>query len=126
MTIERMNYRCRECADCRLGERCRKNPKAKQGRRVTRDGYEAFRRRHNERMRQGDAQERYKRRQHFGETPFAVIKAALDPRRFLLRGIEGVRQEWLWGCTAFNLKKLVSLWGGLRAQLNETSTPAVL
>jgi len=125
VTIERMNYRCHECADCRLGERCRKNPQAKQGRRVTRDGYEAHRRRHNERMREGDAQERYKRRQHYGETPFAVMKAALDLRRFLLRGIEGVQQEWLWGCTAFNLKKLVSLWGALCATSNETTAIAI-
>ena len=71
---------------------------------------------------QEEAKERYKRRLHFGETPFAVLKAALDLRRFLLRGIEGVQQEWLWGCTAVNLKKLMSLWGGVRAQLTETAT----
>jgi hypothetical protein len=75
-----------------------------------RDGYEAFRRRHHERMRQNDAEARYKRRLHFGETPFAVLKAAPDLRRFSLRGIQGVQQEWLWGCTAFNLKKLMGVW----------------
>ena len=123
-TIEQVNYRGRECAGCRLAERCRKNPEARQGRKVTRDGYEAVRRRHSERMRQSDAKERYKRRLHYGETPFAVLKAALDLRRFLLRGIEGVQQEWLWGCTAFNLKKLMSLWGALRAELNETAKAA--
>ncbi|TWU37741.1 hypothetical protein Q31b_45300 [Novipirellula aureliae] len=32
----------------------------------------------------------YRRRRHFGETPFAVIKVMFDLRRFLLRGIEGV------------------------------------
>lgn len=111
VTIEQVNYRCRECAGCPMGERCRPNPEARQGRKVTRDGYEADRRRHNERMQTTDAQERYKRRLHFGETPFAVLKTALDLRRFQLRGIAGVQQEWLWGCTAFNLKKLVSLWG---------------
>jgi hypothetical protein len=26
-----------------------------------------------------------------------VLKAALNLRRFLLRGISGVQQEWLWG-----------------------------
>ena len=119
LTIEQVNYRCRECAGCRLAERCRKNPDARQGRKVTRDGYEEVRRRHSERMQEADAKERYKRRLHYGETPFAVLKTTLDLRRFLLRGIEGVRQEWLWGCTAFNLKKLMSLWGALRAQLNE-------
>jgi transposase len=115
-TIEQINYRCRACAGCPLGERCRKNPQARMGRKVTRDGFEAVRRRHSERMQQEDAKERYKRRQHFGETPFAVLKTALDLRRFLLRGIEGVQQEWLWGCTAFNLKKLVGIVGAVRAE----------
>ena len=91
---------------------------------MSRDGYEAVRRRHSERMQQEDAKERYKRRLHYGETPFAVLMAALDLRRFLLRGIEGVQQEWLWGCTAFNLKKLMNLWGALRANLNGTATAA--
>ena len=122
MVIEQVNYRCGDCAGCSLAKRCRKNPESKRGRKVTRDGYEEFRRRHNERMQEDDAKERYKRRLHYGETPFAVLKVAFDLRRFLLRGIEGVQQEWLWGCTAFNLKKLMSLWGGLRAQLTETAT----
>jgi hypothetical protein len=120
MTIERMNYRCRECDGCPLMARCRTNVKANRGRRVTRDGYEEIRRRHSDRMQEEDVKERYKRRLHFGETPFAVLKAALDLRRFLLRGHAGVQQEWLWGCTAFNLKKFISLWQGLRAQFSET------
>jgi len=68
-------------------------------------------------MQQESAKQRYKRRQHYGETPFAVLKAAMSLRRFLLRGAESVRQEWLWGCTAFNLKKLMGLWNALRAHL---------
>ncbi len=125
MTSERTAYRCRECVGCPLGHRCRKDPKSRHGRRVTRDGYEAIRHRHAKRMQQEDAQERYKRRLHFGETPFAVLKAALGLRRFLLRGIEGVQQEWLWGCTAFNLKKLMHLWRELRAELSETAAAAI-
>ena len=121
MTIVQINYRCPACAGCLLAERCRKNPQAKKGRKVTRDGYEEVRRRHSERMQEEDAKERYKRRQHYGETPFAVLKAALDLRRFLLRGIEGVQQEWLWGCTAFNAKKLMGILGAMRADANATA-----
>ncbi|MEZ6112528.1 MAG: transposase [Pirellulaceae bacterium] len=51
-------------------------------------------RRHRQRMKTEASQTAYSRRQHFGETPFAVIKACLDLRSFLLRGIEGVGQEW--------------------------------
>ncbi len=108
-TVEVVNYRCRECAGCPFAERCRQNPASPQGRKLSRDRFEAARRRHNERMRKPDAKERYHRRLHYGETQFAVIKNMMGLRRFLLRGIEGVRQEWLWGCTAFNLKKLMSL-----------------
>lgn len=44
-------------------------------------------------MRQDEAITRYKRRQHYGETPFAVLKVVLDVRRFLLRGIAGVSKN---------------------------------
>ncbi len=114
--IARVNYRGRECAGCRLGSRCRVNPDGRLGRKLSHDVYADVRRRHSERMAQASAKERYKRRQHFGETPFAVLKATLDLRRFLLRGIKGVQQEWLWGCLAFNTKKLISQWIALRAQ----------
>ena len=64
------------------------------------------------------------RRQHIAETPFAVIKACFDMRRFLLRGIEGVGQEWQWASAAFNLKKLLGNWSPLRVTLAEQQNPA--
>ena len=90
------------------------NPQAKKGRKITHDLHEGARRRHRQRMAVTENKERYKRRQHFGETPFAVIKAAFDLRRFLLRGLRAVQTEWLWACTAFNLKKLIHLWASVR------------
>ena len=51
------------------------------------------------------------------ETPFAIIKSILGVRRFLLRGLEKVRTEWLWMCTAFNMRKLLAYMAGLRAEL---------
>jgi hypothetical protein len=118
-TVELVVYLCDDCTGCQLAARCRKNSDAKCGRRVKHDGFEAVRLRHSEQMRQEESRSRYMRRLHFGEAPFAVLKAALDLRRFLPRGIEGVQQEWLWGCTAFNLRKLISLWGEVRAKLSE-------
>jgi transposase len=58
----------------------------------------------------------YNRRMHIGETPFAIIKSILDVRRFLLRGLEKVRTEWRWVCTAYNLKKLIAALAVLRAE----------
>ena len=114
--IERRVYASHDCAGCPLASLCRKDPKAIKGREITHDIHEAARRRHRERMRTPEAKAAYARRQHIGETPFAVMKTSFDMRRFLLRGIEGVGLEWLWCSTAFNLKKLASMWGKLRAQ----------
>ena len=67
-------------------------------------------------MRQADVRQRYSRRLHFGETPFAVLKAALDLRRFLLRSHLGVQQEWRGGSSAYHLKKRIRRWVGLRTR----------
>ena len=106
--VQRKVYTCHDCKGCPLAQRCRKNPGSKRGREVMHDEHEGARRRQRERMKTQVAKEAYSRRQHFGETPFSVIKACFDMRRFLLRGIEGVGQEWRWATTAFNLKKLMS------------------
>jgi hypothetical protein len=45
------------------------------------------------------------------------IKAVLGVRQFLLRGLEKVRTEWLWVCTAYNITRLLAAVGKLRAVL---------
>lgn len=119
--VERKVYTCHHCAGCALADLCRKSPEAKRGREVMHDEHEGARRRQRERMKTDKAKEAYSRRQHIGELPFAVIKTRFDMRRFLLRGIEGVGQEWRWATTGFNLLKMMSHWRKLRAQLT-TST----
>jgi hypothetical protein len=49
----------------------------------------------------------YNQRPRIAETTFGFIKAMMGIRQFLLRGLEKVKTEWLWSCTAFNLGKLV-------------------
>lgn len=122
--VQRKVYTCHDCAGCPLADRCRKNPHSKRGREVMHDEHEDARRRHRERMKTAEAKEAYSRRQHIGETPFAVIKVDFDMRRFLLRGIEGVGQEWRWASTAFNLKKLIGRWGSLRDELSKPQVQA--
>ena len=114
--VERHVYTCYDCQGCSLAELCRKNPDSKRGREVMDDAHEGARRRHRQRMKTAEAQAHYSHRCHIGEQPFAVIKCMFDMRRFLLRGIEGVGQEWLWASTAFNLKKLLKHWPSLRDQ----------
>lgn len=122
---EKKVYTCFDCVGCPLAPQCiRKSDQA--GRELIDDAYESERRRQRRKMETKEAQEAYARRQHFGETPFAVIKVMFDMRTFLLRGIEGVGQEWRWASSAFNLKKLMGVWQAVRAELDQKTKTAVV
>ena len=93
---------------------------------VSRDEYEEDRERLAAKMSSDEAQAVYRRRLHIAETPFAVIKCIMNLRQFLLRGLENVKTEWSWACTAFNLKKLAREIARLRAHFrNLQETVAV-
>jgi transposase len=111
-------YACKGCEGCPLSGECL-DPKAKRGRTVGRDAHEPARERMFAKMQTEKGKKTYHRRMHIGETPFAVIKGILEVRRFLLRGLEKVRTEWRWVCTAYNLKKLIAALAALRAEGGE-------
>ena len=121
--VEMRVYRCKSCEGCALAEACRE-PKAKRGRSISRDQYEPLRERMHERMKSPQGKATYARRMHAAETPFGHIKWAMGVRQFLLRGLEKVRIEWLWVCTAYNLKKLLAVIGKLRAGLASEAAEA--
>ncbi|HUU83741.1 MAG TPA: transposase [Phycisphaerae bacterium] len=100
-------YRSESCAGCRLAGECL----AGKGNRrtVMHDQHEAARRKVAARLKTESGRAAYARRAHLAETPNAVIKEVMGLRRFLLRGLEKVRTEWLWACTAFNIRKLIRL-----------------
>lgn len=102
-------YVCKGCHGCPLADLCRKNTQSQKGREVMRDIYDPHRDKHRKKMQTQEAKDANARRSHYGETQFAIIKGLIGIRRFLLRGIDGVNQEWLWGATAFNLQKLVGI-----------------
>ena len=106
---ERRRYKASadDCAECPLRDVCL-HGKAKQ-RTISREQYESHRTAHAKKMSTDEAQKKYARRRHPGERPFAVIKHQFGARRFLLRGIEQVQQEWLWLSSAFNLHRLFGL-----------------
>ncbi len=108
-------FACKGCANCPLAPECL-DPKAKHGRTISRDGHEPARTRMHAKMQTEAGRTTYNRRMHIGETPFAIIKGIMEVRRFLLRGLEKVRTEWCWVCTAYNLKKLITMIAALRAQ----------
>ena len=117
-------YRGTACAGCPLADRC-VSDKSHGGRTITRDDFAADRERHAAKMRTPEARTRYARRFHAGETPFGWLKHVLGLRQFLLRGLEKVRTEWLWACTAHNLSKLIREVGRLRAKFAELAADEV-
>ena len=111
--IRQKVYRCESCDGCPLAENCLSKPPSP--RTLRRDVHQESIERVAKRMETEDAKERYKRRSWIAETPFAFIKHIMGIRQFLLRGLENVRTEWRWICTAYNLDKLVRLIAAARS-----------
>ena len=118
-------YRCKNCENCPLSTACR-SPKARRGRQIYRDPYEPLREEMAARMETAEGRATYAHRMHGAETPFAHIKQVMGVRQFLLRGLENVRTEWRWVCTAYNLTKLLRAVATLRAHLAQGTARAVV
>jgi hypothetical protein len=102
------SYTCPGKTDCPLANEC---VKGKAGhRKITRDSHQHLRDKVGRRTAGEAGMKIYKKRAPAVEGVFGVIKHAMGVRRFLLRGLEKVRTEWTWVCTAFNLKKLLRIW----------------
>ncbi len=98
------------CEACPLLAICAQNKE--KSRTINREQHESLREEHATKMATDAAKGKYSRRRHPGERPFAVIKQKFGARRFLLRGLEQVKQEWQWMTTAFNLDRLIGLMRG--------------
>jgi transposase len=100
----------KDCASCPLKSRCIAGS-AKQ-RIIRHYQQESHRIEHANKMAQPESKEKYNRRRHPGERPFATIKSQFGTRSFLTRGLEKVTCEWTWLSSAFNLHRLMSLISG--------------
>ena len=107
---QRIRYRyyasASDCAGCPLAAMCLSG-KSKR-RQVGHEQHEAHRIAHARKMASEEGKQKYSRRRHPGERPFAVIKQQLGARRFLTRGLRRVQDEWLWLASAFNVTRLLS------------------
>lgn len=110
-------YRSKDCSQCELAEQCLSGKKLP--RTINREQNEHLREAMDQRMASETGKKIYRQRNWIAETPFAIIKAFMNLRQFLTRGIEKVQTEWLWTCTGFNLAKLVRLIGKLRAEIEK-------
>jgi len=117
-------YRCAACAGCPLAKACLQES-TKRGRQITRDPHEVKREALAAKMASQAGRAMYAKRLHAGEVPFAIIKRVMGLRQFLLRGLEKVRTEWLWACTAFNLTKLRHEIARLRAEFAQLEPEGV-
>ena len=61
----------------------------------------------------------YDRRKEVAELPFGYIKRFLDGGYFLLRGLENVNAEASIFCTCFNLRRMMTLLGGVRPMIEK-------
>ena len=109
-------YRCESCEGCGLSADCLVG-KSKR-RTVSHDQHERVRQEVALRLKTESGRKTYARRAHLAETPNGVIKEVMGLRRFLLRGLDKVRTEWLWACTAFNIRKLMSAMEKVRADVS--------
>ena len=110
-------YKCRNCEGCPLSRECLTKRSA--GRSVRRDQYEDHRERMAAKMRREESQESYAARMAIAETPFGHIKNVMNIRQFCLRGLDNVKIEWTWICTAHNLAKMIRHLGELRARFRK-------
>jgi transposase len=96
------------CRGCPAFGVCTKD--GRQGRALEVGPYEAALRDHRVWMATDAAKTVYRQRKALIEPVFGVLKEELGARRFLLRGLAGVRAEWTVLATAFNLRTCVRLW----------------
>ena len=108
-------YRCSACRGCPWITVCTKQ---KSGRVIKRGEHEEVYARHAQRMEDPQRRADYKLRRQTVEPVIGILKEVMKLRRFLLRGMEGVRAEWSLACAAFNIRRLASVLGldGLRAR----------
>jgi transposase len=102
--LERRVYRCASCAGCSLRPSCTDR---KRNRRIRSNGKSPLREAMALKVHSETGRRVYRHRQSVAESPFGVIKAVMGVRQFLLRGLENVRTEWRWICTAYNLRILI-------------------
>ena len=96
------------CDACPVRAAC--TTAAAKGRSITLGPDDARLRAHRAFMATDAAKDVYRRRKTLPEPAFGILKEQQGARRFLLRGLDNVRDEWSLLATAFNLRTLARLW----------------
>jgi len=107
-------YRSTDCGNCALASRCLSAQNKSKVRTIGRDQYEPLREQMAQRMNSDAGRDKYRRRSHLAETPFAVLNTSMNVIQLLLRGTAKVTAEVGWICSAYNLKKITRLLAASR------------
>ena len=100
------HYTCPGKDGCPLAAQCVKADET--ARSLIRHPSQDLRDRVGRRMATDEGVALYRKRAPVVEGVFAYLKHIMGIRRFLLRGLDKVRTEWTWICTAYNLKRLLA------------------
>jgi len=99
-------YRCNNCQECPLQEKCLEKRNASKCRNILRDIREPYAERMSDKLKSEDAKERLKRRAMTVEPVFGNLKENLGFRRFRLRGLSQVKGEFNLMCIGHNINVL--------------------
>ncbi|ADQ05511.1 transposase IS4 family protein [Caldicellulosiruptor owensensis OL] len=113
-------YQCEEvCNGCEYRDKCYRGKRWKKRFRI-RPRLEKLKNEVRERLLSEEGKEIYSRRKIEVETVFGLIKNNKGFRRFLLRGLKGVKLEWGLVCIAYNIERLAKIiiegWGKIASQ----------
>jgi len=111
---QKKDYRIEKPLICRSCGHFGACTESKQGRTVTRHILEELRETVSRRFEEPEIGKIYKRRKARIEHPFGFIKKTLGFGQFFLRGLDGVRAEASILATCFNLRRMITLLGGVR------------
>jgi len=106
-------YRVERPETCKSCEHYGTCTKARLGRQITRLKNEELRDHLESVYEEEESQKTYKRRKEKAEHPFGHIKHNLQVNSFLLRGFEGVKGELSVLCSCFNIRRMITLLGGV-------------
>ena len=95
---------------------------SKQGRTVVRHVLEALKEQVEARYEQPELRAIYDCRKARVEHPFGYMKKVLDFRQFSLRGRNGAQAEASLLATCFNLRRMITLWGGVPAFIEKMAS----
>lgn len=99
------------CKACAAWGKC---TKSKKGRKLTRSIDEAVRDKLKSEYEKAESRKIFAKRKTIAEKPFGHLRANLNFNSFLLRGIEGVKAEFALAANAFNIRRLITIFGTRR------------